>query len=194
MPRPSLKIQRTEEILDAFERCVARYGVEGATLEKTAKEAGLQRSLLRHNVGNRDDLLNALMDRFLNRSKKDTESLKTAVLSNGNPNSLVNYLFDETYSDTQSVLVAEALTIAAPHYPNIAPRLKTWVEDFTNTIAKILKNTAPDAKPRDCREVAAGVVGIYFNVESLSPLSSMNVFRTNSKKAAMRLVNTLIDI
>ena len=34
MPRPSLKAQRSEEILDAYERCVARYGVEGATLEK----------------------------------------------------------------------------------------------------------------------------------------------------------------
>ena len=69
MPRPSLKLQRSEEILDAFERCVARYGIEGTTLEKTAEEAGLQRSLLRHNVGNRDDLLNSLVNRFISESR-----------------------------------------------------------------------------------------------------------------------------
>ena len=38
MPRPSVKAERTEEILDAFERCVARYGVEGSTLERIAEQ------------------------------------------------------------------------------------------------------------------------------------------------------------
>ena len=41
MARPIVKDQRRAEILDAFEACVARYGVEGATLAKTAEQAGL---------------------------------------------------------------------------------------------------------------------------------------------------------
>ena len=43
MARPSVKDERTEAILAAFERCVARHGVEGATLQRTADEAGLAR-------------------------------------------------------------------------------------------------------------------------------------------------------
>ena len=43
---------------------VTRLGVEGATLEKTAGEAGLDRVLIRHNVGNKDDLLDAFLDCF----------------------------------------------------------------------------------------------------------------------------------
>ena len=192
MPRPSIKAQRSEEILDAFERCVARFGVEGATLEQTAEEAGLQRSLIRHNVGNRDDLLNALVDRFLEKSRSDIDLLVSTTLNDGNPATLVERLFNESYSDTQTVLVAEALILAAPHYPEIAPRLQSWLEDVTKAVAKILRRSIPNSKARDCREVAAGIVGLYFNVESLSPLGSMGAFRRYSKKAAMRLVNTLI--
>ena len=60
MPRPSVKDQRREEILTAFARCVALYGVEGATLEKIAAEAGIARPAVRHFVGNRDELVEAL--------------------------------------------------------------------------------------------------------------------------------------
>ncbi|MEO1142890.1 MAG: TetR/AcrR family transcriptional regulator, partial [Pseudomonadota bacterium] len=63
MARPDIKESRREQIIDAFEFCVARYGVEGATLAKTAEQAGLARPLVRHNVGNRDDLVDALTKR-----------------------------------------------------------------------------------------------------------------------------------
>ena len=55
MARPSVKEERREQILTAYEQCVARYGVEGATLDKVAEEAGLARPLIRHNIGNREE-------------------------------------------------------------------------------------------------------------------------------------------
>ena len=192
MPRPSLKLQRSEEILDAFEKCVARYGIEGTTLEKTAEEAGLQRSLLRHNVGNRDDLLNSLVNRFISESRDSLELLESAVSYKTTPKEFVNYLFDETYSDSQSVLVAQALITAAPNYPEIASHLQKWVKDFTKSTVKILKRIVPNATPSDYRIVASGIIGIYFNVESLSPLGPMKNLRKDSKSSVMRLLETLI--
>ena len=41
MGRPNLTEVRTSEILDAFERCVARFGLEGSSLERVAEEAGI---------------------------------------------------------------------------------------------------------------------------------------------------------
>ena len=73
MSRPEIKNVRREQILDAFETCVAKYGVEGATLAKTAEQAGLARPLVRHNVGNRDELVDALVERFLQKSRKYME-------------------------------------------------------------------------------------------------------------------------
>jgi AcrR family transcriptional regulator len=51
----------------AFERCVVRNGLQATTLEEVAKEAELPRSLVRHFVGNRDDMVAALGERFLRR-------------------------------------------------------------------------------------------------------------------------------
>ena len=191
MARPSLKEQRSKEILDAFERCVARYGVEGATLEKIAEEAGLQRSLLRHNVGNREDLLDALVNKYLDESTKTLELLESMITKETSPKEFVKYLFDESYSDPQAVLVAQALIIAAPSYTQIAPRLQQWVEEFTSSIDKMLKLLFPKAKASDCRIVATGIIGIYFNVESLTPLGTMKSFKRDSLKSVLRLMETL---
>jgi len=75
MGRPSLKKERFEEILDAYEQCVARYGLAGATLEQVARQAGLARPLIRHHIGNRDDLVEALINRFINNSKRYTQAM-----------------------------------------------------------------------------------------------------------------------
>ena len=191
MARPSLKEQRSKQILDAFGRCVARYGVEGATLEKIAEEAGLQRSLLRHNVGNRDDLLDALINKYLDESNKTLELFESTITVETSPMDFVKVLFDESYSDPQAVLVAQALIIAAPSYSQIAPRLQQWVEQFTLSIAKMLKILFPKAKTSDSRIVATGIVGIYFNAESLTPLGTMKSFKRDSLKSVIRLIDTL---
>ncbi len=67
MPRPSKVEERREQILDAFERCVVRSGIQGTTLEQVAQEAELPRSLVRHFIGNRDDMVAAVFERFMRR-------------------------------------------------------------------------------------------------------------------------------
>ena len=191
MPRPSVKAERTEEILDAFERCVARYGVEGSTLERIAEEAGLRRSLLRHYLGNREDLVDALVERFLRQSSRDTDLLFAALPDRGRAAKLIDYLFDESHADTQAILVADALVAASAHRPELAPKLRRWTEDFTSRIAEELGRSFPAAEPAARKEVAAGIVGIYFTVDSLTPLGAMPRFRAASKAAARRLVSSL---
>lgn len=57
MARASLVEKRKPEILEAFARCIGRYGVAGTSLEAIAAAAGMRRSILRHFVGNREQLL-----------------------------------------------------------------------------------------------------------------------------------------
>ena len=191
MPRPSKKAERTEEILDAFERCVARFGVEGSTLERVAEEAGLQRSLLRHYVGNRDELLQALLDRFFAKSNRQTTSLFDALPTTNRANVLINYLFDESFSDTHFAQVAQGLVAAAPNHDKLQSRVRAWVLKFVDSIADEVHQSFPKATPEEVYEVAAGIVGIYFNVESVSPLGRVKKLRSASKDAASRLVSTL---
>ncbi len=191
MGRPSVTEQRAEQILDAFEICVARYGVEGSTLEKIAEQAGLARALLRHHVGNRDDLLDALVNRFLERSDQQTELLVAALPSKHRARTLIEFLFDPAYDNSTMIMVASALIIAANDRPQLAERLRHWVTAFITMVTNELALEYPDSKADAIEAVASGVVGIYFNVDALMPLGKLPVLRNASRQAALRLLTTL---
>ena len=79
MPRPSIAAERQEEILQAFETCALRNGLEATTLEDVAEEAGLQRSLVRHFMGNRADMVSGLIERMMLRASDAIEQALTAT-------------------------------------------------------------------------------------------------------------------
>lgn len=191
MSRPSLKDQRSEQIIDAYETCVARYGVEGATLERVATEAGLARPLIRHNVGNRDDLMAALLARFKKTCDEYTRQFDAALPASNRVQTLIDWLFDEAYSDSKTVLIANALVVAAPDNAEVADQLKSWLDSFVEFLAQELKNENPTASDEALHAVATGVCGIYSNVEAFSPLQDMKVLRSASKLSAQMLVTTL---
>jgi len=191
MPRPSLKAERTEEILNAIERVVIREGVNGITLEKIAEEAGMRRSLLRHNIGNREQLLEAFLDRFFHNSDQEVRKMFEYLPATGRIPVLLSYLFDEAYANSQLTLLALALTTAAASHDNIRQRLKAWNLNYINIMTEELQRNFVQASQQDCYEVATGLIGIFFNADSLSPLGDMSEVRLASKRAAERLLASL---
>lgn len=191
MPRPNMKEQRKAEIMKAFENCVARYGVEGATLERIADEAGLARALIRHNVGNREDLLTALIKRFFDRSAAGMEQMVAALPSQNRSRTLVDWLFDPAYSDPKQVLITEALIASAANDKALAKRLRNWTDDFVGSIENVLSAEFPKAPQEAISAVGAGITGVYFNIDSFALLGPMKRLRAASKAAALRLVASL---
>ena len=191
MGRPSVKAERREQILDAYETCVARFGVEGASLEKIAETAGLARPLIRHNVGNREALLFALVERFLARSNHQVERMINALPEDKPIEAMIDWLFNPNYSDHQFVLVAEALIAASQDDTDLANRMRNWTRDFINKVQDVLATTYPNASPDKLQAVATGITGIYFNADSLTPLGDIHDIRVASKRAASLLVAIL---
>ncbi|USG61102.1 TetR/AcrR family transcriptional regulator [Sneathiella marina] len=191
MARPTVKDERQKQILDAFATCVARYGVEGATLEKTAKQAGLARALIRHNVGNRIDLLDALLEQFLENSRHVTEDMVSALPEHNRTRTLCDWLFDPSSSDAQLVLVANALIAAASTNKTLARKMREWMHTFVAAINQVITEEYPEANVEKVSAVALGVTGIYFNVEALYPLGNVTVLAKDSKRAALLLLDTL---
>ncbi len=68
MPRPSIANERREEIFEAFEVCALEKGLDATTLTDVAEQAGLPRSLVRHFMGNRADMVTGLIDRMTDRA------------------------------------------------------------------------------------------------------------------------------
>ncbi len=191
MPRPSLKDQRSAQILDAYEACVARYGVEAATLKRIATEAGLARPLIRHNVGNRDDLLDAMFQRFLGKSDEYLRALVALLPESNRVSTLIEWLFDEKYADSKMILVANSLIAAAPEHPQMARQLRAWIQSFIDCIAAEIKRQYQNAEAAEVNIVATGIAGIYFNVDTLSVLGDHHYLRYECRQAAKRLASSL---
>ncbi len=193
MPRPSLKNERRAAILDAYGRCVARFGVEGATLERTAEEAGLARALIRHNVGNKDELLEAFLDRYLGAASEESDNLFESLPDSDRIATLVEWLFDPDYFDAEDVSVTNALITAAIDRPELAARLRQWTFEFTDALQTELERSYPDANAANLEAVATGIAAIYFNVDTFAPLGETDRLRRTSEAAVNLLLSTLDD-
>ena len=192
MPRPSLKAQRTEEILEAFARCVAKFGLEGSTLERIAEEAGVKRTILRHYVGNRDDLIDALTESVVDFYNRQSVELFALLPSRGGSDLLVDYLFSgDGALSPEMMLAAEQLIAAGDRYPSVRRDMAAWVTTFVGQVSDVIAGDHPDASEDDLLAVAYGIVGIYFNTDSLAPLSLPGAYRTAARQAANRLIRTL---
>ncbi|MEO0909554.1 MAG: TetR/AcrR family transcriptional regulator [Pseudomonadota bacterium] len=191
MARPDIKESRREQIIDAFEFCVARYGVEGATLAKTAEQAGLARPLVRHNVGNRDDLVDALTKRFLKRSREAMDSFLAALPKEKRSETAIEWLFDTQYSDDHQVQVSYALITHSYDDTKLAVSMQNWLDDFISKLDELLAEDFPEAEPSKVTAVSNGIAGIYFNVESMKGLGNIESLLASSKKAAFILLHSL---
>lgn len=191
MGRPSVKKQRAAEILEAFGKCVCKYGIEGATLERIAEESGLARPLIRHHMGNREDLIDSLFAKFLLQANEMVVRIAEEVPEDRRVETLLKRLFDDWESDWELVLLAEAFVAYSGSNPEMGLAMGQWVNDFTNAVSKQFRKEFPAAEKKDLDAVATGVVGIFFNVNSLEPLGTIRKLRLFSKQAAARLIGTL---
>lgn len=190
MSRPSLKEQRYQQVMDAYETCVARHGLEGATLERIADQACLARPLIRHNVGNRRDLLQGLMRRFEQRCDEFIRYLKDAENNTDSTEQFVTALFQ---SDCDTARLAYALAASAQEDESIDALLKRWGEMLKQFLVVYLKQHYLDASDEAINAVAVGISAIYSNAQIYR---AMNVEGLNERsgRAAIRLVESLARI
>ncbi|MEM0926748.1 MAG: TetR/AcrR family transcriptional regulator [Planctomycetota bacterium] len=192
MGRPSLAQERTQEILDAFERCISKYGLEGSSLERIAEEAGVKRSILRHYVGNRDDILEALAERVVGKYEAGFDGHLECTTHLSPVEQLVSFFFPvKAVSTAESLLVVESLIAASDTSPIIQRKMRGYVERLLERVSTLLREEFPEAPKRQCWVVAYGVVSICFNHESLTPLGFSSKHRRAAKESAISLIGTL---
>ena len=174
--------------MDAYEHCVAHYGLEGATLERIAKQAGLARPLIRHNVGNRQELIRGLMQRFEQRCAEFVEQLDACIPAEFSASELTEPLFQR---DCSTVRVAYALGAAVSEQSDIETLIEGWLTTLKQFLAVRLKRRYPQASAACINAVAVGVGAIYSNWQAYRALGNNDDFYQHSQQAAVRLVQSL---
>lgn len=187
MPRPSMAAQRKEEILDALEACILQDSLETTSLEKLAEQAQMKRSILRHYIGNRDDIIVALSERYLNAYDEQWQATIACLPhSNVSPNSadspalacentrlltLIDILFgerDQFYINKS--IIADAIYAQAKRLTAVREHQQKSLNQSIEIISMELMKAQPNASSHKVDLVARGIMASYLHSESLLPL------------------------
>lgn len=188
--RPSNRDARFEQVMQALLRSVARFGFDGASLTQIAQEAGLSRPLVRHHLGNRDDMMMALQDYVLRGFSGQTHALIKALPARGRGVALVDLLFaPDTSTSPDLVLVFATFTARAVEDIALRVQCRACVQEFEAAIASALR--ADYVGPID--RVAHGITALYFNATSLAPLDMPESWVETARETAFALLATLED-
>ena len=190
MPRRDLTEERTSQILDALERCILKNGLEASSLEKVAEEAGVKRPIIRHYIGNREDLLIALTERFVENDRERTQAMLDVLGEEDRVGTLLDLLFSSSRdSNAESILIYEELILAASRMEPIREIISRSTARFVDLIAKELTHQFPGANGHV--EVAWGIASIFYNHVSLEALRLPRRIAGAGRAAAERLVRSL---
>jgi AcrR family transcriptional regulator len=200
MGRKSRADVRREEILAAFERCIGQYGID-VPLERIADEAGVQRSLIRHYLGNRDELVDQVIARIAEAYPRRVAELLDPALVRGVDGVLdvffggeatTNLVSGVTASDWDDVIHAVVST-AQGRYPQAKQRVALMIVAIVEQIASVLAQLFPRATPAACYEAAFGVVCLVQANEELRWLGLDPRHTAMARASAEQLLDDLAD-
>lgn len=193
MGRKSLADERTEEILDAFERCILKYGLEGTSLEQVAEEASVKRSIIRHYIGNRDDVVTALIDRLMSDYEQGLTALFTHVRKSKWIPMLLESLFEEqdVKEERKSRILAEIVASGKERYPEPMARFITFYEGMIKQVADAFGQLYPNASASKCQEVAYSIFALSSATEDLRWAGLRAQYSQVAQNAAASLIEQL---
>ena len=157
-----------------------------------AEEAEMKRSILRHYVGNREDMIHALAERVVAKYRAYLQMFTDAVTPDQRIEQLIGFFFrDQPLETTESVLVIEAMIAAGDQYTKVREMMLGYVEDVVSMAADQLRQAFPTAARQQCWSVAYGVISVAFNQESLTPLQLPPKYLNAARDCARRLIDSL---
>ncbi|MBB3664022.1 MULTISPECIES: TetR/AcrR family transcriptional regulator [Prauserella salsuginis group] len=103
MGRPSAR----EQVLDAYEDLLIEKGLAAVTLDAVAARADVSKGGLLYHFKSKEALLDGLIDRLLDRTRRDMEHARNA------PEGMVRYLLSTSVTDADMAKPAHRTSVAA---------------------------------------------------------------------------------
>ncbi|MEQ8676591.1 MAG: TetR family transcriptional regulator [Aggregatilineales bacterium] len=191
MGRKKLTEERTTEILDAFARCMVKYGLD-TSLDQVAEEAGMTRSIIRHYIGNREEVVNVLIERITADFLAELQTEAAQIPQEQMIAATLDYLFDdEAGYDNTDKLIFDVMMTAQDRYLQAKQTLIGMFEELITMFADDLEFAYPQADKTHCRDVAYSVLGLAMSHESLQGLGMNKRYHATARTNAETLIRTL---
>lgn len=191
--RPSKAAVRADQILDAFTRCVARFGLEGATLQRVADEAGLARGHIRHYVGNRDELRDLFEQRIISRSIDRAAALASQSPAGRNAEALVHYFFGDELAPDDDNAAIDALLAAARFDADLRERIRAVYANLEKLLATALAEDHPGRSATVYENAAYQVLALAYGHWTFSELGFPPARTSPALDLALRVIKGVAD-
>ncbi len=171
MARPSMATQRREEILDALEACILDKGIQATSLENIAETANMKRTILRHYIGNRDDIICALSERWTLRYTQQWQEVLNWLPKTNRAQALVDSLFStRTKEMVNNTVIGEAIFSEAKRLEAIKAHQQQVMHEFIQHLITEFTAQYPEVSQEKIELIAYGIYSNYLMSESLLPL------------------------
>ncbi|MFI0350239.1 TetR/AcrR family transcriptional regulator [Actinomadura sp. 9N407] len=191
MGRPSVAAERRQQILKAAARSVARHGLAGSTQERIAATAGMSRSHVRHYVGNRDQLIDALWDHVITPYLASLEAAIAGRDPAARLHALVDYLFGPQMARNDDDAVIEAFITGAMHDVRLRGRVYDSYSRLEREIAATIRAAIPGCDSATSLRHAYALVCMAFGSSTLASLPFPASRHAGAKNLAAHMLATL---
>lgn len=189
MGRPSLATERTEQIVLAACRCVARSGIDGATLEQISAESGLSRGHIRHYVGSRDNLMDLVWVRVSESFLSDLGAV-TATDPRDQVDQLLDRLFDDQGASVYGMHVGTFL-LSGVNHEALRPKLDRTISRIEAVLQASLERFAAEVPAAERSAVVDGLLRLLLGNAAYLSMSPRRQDAGAARSAADRLVRSL---
>ncbi|HTI25678.1 MAG TPA: TetR family transcriptional regulator [Kutzneria sp.] len=186
--RPSKAPQRIDQVLDAFTRCVARYGLDGTTLQRVADEAGMARGHIRHYAGNRDELREQFAQRLIRRYADRAEQLARAGSAGHRAEAVVGYFFGEEMEPSDDNAAINAILGAVRFDDTLRGRIHAVYAGLAAVLDQALADDHPGRPAATYRDAAYQILALAYGHWTLTEMG----FPTAHARSAHQLARTVI--
>ncbi|MFG2940347.1 TetR/AcrR family transcriptional regulator [Streptomyces sp. NPDC048282] len=191
--RPSLAESRREQMLTAIAQCVGRFGLAASTQDVMARESGFSRPLLRHYLGNREEIIDALWDFLMQPYQQKMD----AALSVGDPDDrlprLLDFFFGPEMDRQPQDAAIGALFNSAHEYPALQAKVDLTYRGIETQIAKQLQAMGDGVPTEEAEGVAFSILSLALGASDLSDFSFPPDRRAAARAAAVTLASRLLD-
>lgn len=154
MGRRDLSEERRPQIIAAAKRAITKYGIDGATQERIAEEAGMSRPHIRHYLGNRDELLDAVWNATIGGY---LEAVEEATSVTGPPEQVAEALqrlltSSFVYEEDDAVILA--FLHESREDEQVRVRTRDTYARVEASIARLVRNAAPGSSEAEIAERA----------------------------------------
>lgn len=197
MGRPSIKSQRRKDLIRACIQTIHEDGLEGASLARIAKRAGLTAGIVPHYFGDKAELIEATMRHIGDAlGREQAKRLRAAATPMERLTAIIDANLEPEQFRPDTTAVWLSFWARVNHSPNLARIQRINSARLNSNLRHPLRRLIPDDTPDKEAEVRRVALGLSILIDGLwlrAALDHGGIDPAETKSLALRHLNAELE-